>query len=262
MRDTPVGRYFPGKSLMHRLDPRAKLFSFFILLAAIILAHSVLGYIALSLGVSAILSIAGLGLKDIIKPMLALKWFIVVVFLMNLLFYSPDTAWVSWWIFKPSLAGSLQGFGVVFRMILLSILAAALMATTSPIQMTSALESLLKPLSIVRIPTEEIAMILSVAIQFVLVLQEETETIRMAQTARGAKFDSRRLSDKATTIMPLVIPVFLAAFSRADDLALAMESRGYRGAKYRTRRRSRSFSFYDFTAIILCSTLCAVQICM
>ena len=259
MRGVPVGRYFPGNSLLHRLDPRAKLVSFFILLAAIILAHSVWGYISLTLGVVAIFVLAGLGWTDTFRPIRALRWFIVVVFLMNLFFYSPEHAWVSWWIFTPSPFGALQGFSVVYRMVLLSVLAAALMSTTSPIQMTSALESLLKPLSLLRIPTEEIAMILSVAIQFILVLQEETETIRLAQTARGAKFDSRRLSEKAASIMPLVIPVFLAAFSRADDLALAMESRGYRGAKYRTRRRGRIFSFRDLVAIVTCLGMCALQ---
>lgn len=260
MKGVPVGRYFPGNSLLHTLDPRAKLGSFLILLVAIIISNSMWGYLALTLGVCAILSLAKLGWKDAARPLLALKWFIVIVFVMNLFFYSPENAWVNWWIFKPSLLGALQGFSIVFRIVLLSVLSAAVMATTSPIQMTSALESFLKPLSIFRIPTQEIAMILSVAIQFILVLQEETETITLAQTARGAKFDSKRLSEKAGSIMPLVIPVFLAAFSRADDLALAMESRGYRGAKYRTRRRSSRFSFRDFSAIIICLLLCALQI--
>lgn len=152
-------------------------------------------------------------------------------------FYSGEHCIWSWWIFRLSREGIRQGAMVVVHLVLILVFCMVLTITTEPMEITHGLEELLSPLSKVGVPTEEIAMILGVAMQFIPVLGEEAETIRMAQTARGARFESKKLTERAASFLPLVIPVFLAAFRRADELACAMEARGYRGPGRRTKKK-------------------------
>ena len=156
---------------------------------------------------------------------------------MNAFFYSGEHCIWSWWIFRLSREGIRQGAMVVVHLILILVFCMVLTITTEPMEITHGLEELLSPLSKVGVPTEEIAMILGVAMQFIPVLGEEAETIRMAQTARGARFESKKLTERAASFLPLVIPVFLAAFRRADELACAMEARGYRGPGRQTKKK-------------------------
>lgn len=259
MMAMPLGRFYPGDSLLHRLDGRTKLLCFFALLAATVMTDSPMEFCILSLATAAICVLARLGWKDTLQSLVGMGVFLLVIFLMNLFFFSPEDSWFGWWVFRPSPSGAVQGVRIAIRVVFLSLFGSAMLSTTSPIALTSALESMLCPLRVFRIPIAEIAMIMSVSIQFIPVLIEETESIMCAQTARGAKFDSPRLRDKASSVMPLVIPVFLAAFSRADELAMAMEARGYRGAKYRTRKKRSAFAVRDAVALLLCSALCALQ---
>jgi len=131
--------------------------------------------------------------------------------------------------------------------------------TTSPTQVTSALESLIKPLKLIGIPTEDIAMIISVSIQFIPTLMEESETIKMAQITRGARFESKKLSERARSYIPLIIPIFISAFRRADELSLAMEARGYRNAKNRTKKKKKPIEGQDYIALTICASICIVQ---
>ena len=186
-----------------------------------------------------------------------LKWFFGVILFMNLCFYQPEDPWVRWWIFSPSYAGLIQGIQVVARVFLLLAMSNVLMVSTAPLVMTDAMERLLSPLRLIGVPAGLIAMILSVAIQFIPTLFEETDNIRKAQTARGARFDSPKLWEKAKAVLPLLVPVFLAAFKRADELSMAMEARGYRGDTQSRKKKYPPFQTADWLALLLCAAVAA-----
>ncbi len=185
--------------------------------------------------------------------------FFSIIFLMNAVFFDSENVICAWWIFHPSIGGIKQGISVVARVLLVLILGNVFISTTSPTEVTTALERLIKPLRILGVPTEDVAMIISVAVQFIPTLTEEIETIRMAQTARGARFESKKLKERALSLLPLVIPIFLAAFRRADELSLAMEARGYRKAKTRTKQKGKPIVVSSYAALCFCVTVCLVQ---
>ena len=259
MNRLPIGVYIPGASLLHRLDARAKLLSLIALVVALIYTGSAAGYGIMAALTAFLVFFAGLDLRTAFASVRRVVPFFLVIFLMNALFYDGGEALWSWWIFRPSTAGAIIGANVVLKLIFLMILFNILMSTTPPMKVTAALAALLQPLGYIGIPVNELALMISVAIQFIPTLMEETETIRKAQTARGAKFDSPRLRDKAQSIMPLVIPIFISAFRRADELATAMEARGYRGGKRRAAGNT-PLQGCDFAAMLVTTAICLVQI--
>lgn len=260
MSRLPDGMYQTGTSLLHRLSPVVKIISLLLLLGAVVSTSSVPGYIALAVLAVLFAYMAGLPLTTAMSSVIRLKWFFLIILLMNTCFFSPDHAWFRVWIIMPSPDGLMQGVQVVVRVALLLVFGNILTVTTAPIAMTEAMEKLLSPLRILRIPTGQIAMILSVAIQFIPTLMEETDMIRKAQTAMGARFDSRSLLEKAKAVLPLLVPIFLAAFKRADELSLAMEARGYRTDAPVRRRKAKRLEKGDYGALALCTAVCAVCI--
>jgi len=259
MSALPTGLYQPGGSLLHRLCPWVKLLCLLILLTAVVTTDTLWGYGLVTALTAALLRLAALPAATVFSPVRRLRWFFLVIFLMNLCFYSPEDPWIRLWLFTPSFGGLMQGVHVVLRVFLLLLLGNLLTSTTAPLAMTDAMQTLLSPLGLLRIPVGQIAMILSVAVQFIPTLFEEADAIRKAQTARGAKFDSRRLRDKAAAVVPLVVPIFLAAFKRADELSLAMEARGYRPG-LTVRKKAQPLARRDVAALLLCTELCLVQI--
>ncbi len=255
----PIGTYIPGSSLLHRLDARVKMLCLITLIVAIIYASSIPGYGIMALLVGLLIFLSRLDLRTAFASIKRIIPFFLVIFLMNCLFYDQEQPLWAWWIFRPSAAGAIMGLNVVLKLILLMLLFNILMSTTAPMKVTSALVSLLHPLGYIGIPVADLALMISVAIQFIPTLMEETEMIRKAQTARGARFESPRLREKAESIMPLVIPIFLGAFRRADELAMAMEARGYRGGKRRVKK-SDPLQKYDFAALAITAAICLVQI--
>lgn len=252
-----TGQYVPGDGFLHRLDARAKLLCLLLFAVAVIAANCTVSYVAVALSLLALLLFGQLRLRLVLGAVARLWLLYLMVFLTNALFYTTETPLWKWWIFTPSVPGILQGLKVVFTIIPIMIFSNILTQTTKPLALTAALQSLLSPLRFVRLPADEIAMILSVAIQFIPTLLEETDTVKKAQTARGARFESRYLHERAAALLPLVVPVFLSAFQRADELATAMEARGYRGAKYRTRRKRLPLPASAWLALGLCALLCA-----
>ncbi|MEG1720304.1 MAG: energy-coupling factor transporter transmembrane component T [Pseudoflavonifractor sp.] len=237
MKSMPTGQYRPGESPLHRAGAGVKLAGLILLLVGVVTAHAPWSYallIALSAG---LICLSGLGFAEILRPIGRLWRFFLVIFLMNALFFTGERALWSWWIFTLSTGGMVQGANVILRVALLMVLTGLLTATTPPMALTAAMASMLMPLRIFRVPTEDVALILGVAIRFIPILMEEADLIRMAQTARGAKFESRRLTDRAKSLLPLVVPIFLAAFRRADELATAMEARGYCSAAEKKNRK-------------------------
>ncbi len=255
-----MGQYMPGNSVFHKMRGTTKLICFFWILTAVLLTDSAAGFFLLFLTAGASIALAGIGLRNMGKTIARLKVFFSVIFLMNLFFFSPEQAWWSCWIFHISPAGFEQGAGVVMRVVFLLVFSRILIATTTPVELTGALEILLLPLGVFGISTGELAMILSVAVQFIPILSKEADQIRKAQIARGAKFESGHLRDRAKSVLPVVIPVFLAAFRRADELALAMEARGYRKTKAQRKQCKFRVHVRDVQAVVLSCAVCITQI--
>lgn len=258
MNSLTAGMFRPGNALLYRLSAFSKLLGLLLLTASAILTDSVPGWIVLVGITAALITASGLRLREALASVGRLVWFFLLILLMNLCFGYPEQAWVKVWIFTPSLSGLLQGLRVVARVILVLIWSNLLTCTTAPLALTEAIEQLLSPLRLIRLPVGLVAMILSVAIQFIPTLFGETEIIRRAQTARGARFDSRRLKDRALAVLPLVVPIFLAAFKRADELSLAMEARGYRGQDGKGKKPELHRP--DALALLACAALTVASI--
>lgn len=260
MENLLLGQYVPSDSFVHRMDARAKLLGFLLLLAVVLLAADGFGYIWAAAVTAAAVLAARLPAKSLVVSFRGMWPFFLVIFSMNALFSKSGEAFWSWWIFRLSAAGILQGIRVAANMAFLLALSAVLLYTTPPVQVTEALESFLKPLKLLRVPVEEIAMILGISFRFLPDLLTETEKIRRAQLARGARFSGRGVWGKATGVLPLVVPVFLSAFRRADALSTAMEARAYRGAAGRTHRTLSQLRAMDGAALGFCLSVLAVQI--
>ena len=234
LKDITLGQFFPGNSLLHRLDPRMKLLGLICYLVALFLANWFVTY-----GVMLALLVLGCAVAHIrpktllggLKPVIVLLVFTGVL---NM-FYTPGTPLVSFWIFTITYEGILHAFFMVVRIMMLICATFLLTYTTSPLALTDALESLLSPLNLIRVPVHELAMIMSIALRFIPTLIEETDKIMSAQRARGADFDSGGLIRKAKALLPLLVPLFISALRRAEELATAMECRCYCGGQGRTR---------------------------
>lgn len=239
MNQLPTGMYQPGNSMLHKMKASIKILCFLLLTIVVVTTDTIWGYVLLFLVSGILICAAKIHLKTAFGFVSRLAWFLTFIFILNTCFYGPENPWIKLWIFAPSFEGLMQGANIVVRVVLMLLLSNVLMVTTTPLAMTEGIEKLLSPLHVIRIPVEQVAMILSVAMQFIPTLFEEADMIKKAQIARGARFDSKRLRDKAGAVMPLIVPIFLAAFKRADELSLAMEARGYRTDK-RKRKEEKN----------------------
>ena len=250
MRDITLGQYFPTDSLIHRLDPRVKIIS---LIAYIVLVFCTFNYYALALmgaSVFAIVLMTKVPLKMYLK---SLKVIIVIVLITSILnlFYGTGEPIFQWWIIKVTWAGIHNAVFVCVRIVCLILLSSVLTFTTSPTDLTDALERLMKPLTVFHIKVHEIAMMMTIALRFVPTLLEETDKIIAAQKARGADMESGSLFSRIRAMVPVLVPLFVSAFRRAYELAVAMECRCYRGGDGRTRMKQLHMSKRDAAAIAL-----------
>ena len=259
MSGLPTGQYQPGDSVLHRLDAGAKLLCLLLLLAAVLATGTLAGYVVLGTVLGLVIWLSHLPLRQVAEPVVRMWLLFVTTFLMNALCYAQGTAIASWWIFHISYEGAWQGLRVTVHMSLILMLGNVLMMTTPPLEITTALERFLRPLKLLRVPTEDVAMTVSIAIRFIPTLLEETDAIRKAQIARGARFESRRLSERAASFLPLLVPIFLSAFRRADELSTAMEARGYRSALGRTKPKRDALRWADYAVVTASMAVCAVQ---
>lgn len=259
MTQMPVGQYTAGNSILHRMDAVAKLISFFILFAAVVCTTSGWGYMFIGGITAAVLALSRLPLSVTLGSLRRMWVFFAIVFGMNALFTPSPTPLWSWWILTLSIDGSVQGAHMVLRVLLLLALGGVLTGTTPPMRLTEALAVLLRPLRWVRVPVDEVAMIIGIAIQFIPTLLEETLFLRRAQTARGAPFESKHLWQRIASVPALLLPTFLCAFRRADELSLAMEARGYRGARNTAAVRVE-LRGVGTLAIFACILVCAAEL--
>ena len=245
MKNVALGQYFPGSSLMHRMDPRVKLLLTLAIIVLIFFVHTYWGYLAVLGMLLLAVACSRISIKFVLKGIKPMWFVILLTFIMNIFFLTGEKILWQWGAIKIYQEGLEKAIELAIRLILLVMCSTILTLTTSPKEITDALESLLRPLKIVHFPVHEMALMMSIALRFIPTLMEETDRIMKAQTARGASFDSGGLMEKAKGMIPILVPLFVSAFKRADELALAMEARCYRGGDHRTRLRELKYTKLD-----------------
>lgn len=236
LRDITLGQYFPGNSPIHRLDPRAKLVGMICYIVALFLGKWFVTYALLLLVLVAVVAVSTVKPKALLRGLKPVVFILVFTAVLNI-FYTPGEALASFWIFTITREGILHAFFMVVRIVMLITCTFLLTYTTSPLALTDGLEALLGPLKKLHVPVHELSMMMSIALRFIPTLIEETDKIMSAQKARGADFDSGNLLQRAKALIPLLVPLFISAFRRADELATAMECRCYHGGEGRTRMK-------------------------
>ena len=258
LKDITLGQYFPGDTVIHRLDPRTKLIGLVCYIVALFLAKSWVSYavmLAVLITLSALAHIRAKTLLSGLKPLI----FIVIFTGVINLFYGSGEPLVQFWIFKITASGIRTAVFMVLRIMLLVCGTFLLTYTTSPLQLTDGLEKLFSPLKVIHFPAHELAMMMSIALRFIPTLIEETDKIMSAQRARGANVDTGKLTERAKALVPLLVPLFVSAFRRADELATAMECRCYHAGAGRTRMKELHFAPRDAAALVLCALLIAAM---
>jgi energy-coupling factor transport system permease protein len=250
LKDITIGQYFPGSSVIHRLDPRIKIVLTFVLIISLFTAGSMPGY-----GICALLVLAGLVLsrvpvKYVFKGLRPLLIILLLTIFVNMFMVAGEVIY-SLGPLDITREGLVQAVRMATRLVLLVMGASLLTLTTSPIALTDGIEKLLGPFRRVGVPAHELAMMMTIALRFIPTLLDETDKIMKAQMARGADFESGNLVNRAKNLVPLLVPLFISAFRRADELALAMESRCYRGGKGRTRLKVLHMAGRDYVALLL-----------
>ncbi len=251
LKDITLGQYFPGNSVVHRLDPRTKLICVVLYIVALFLASWFITYAVMFGVLAGAIALSKVPPKSILRGLKPILFIVVFTALLNI-FYTPGTTVLAQvWIFTVTLEGLWRAFFMVIRIMMLISGTFLLTYTTSPILLTDGLESLLGPLKKVRVPVHELAMMMSIALRFIPTLIEETDKIMSAQRARGADFESGNLIQRAKALLPLLVPLFISAFRRADELATAMECRCYHGGEGRTRLRQLKYQARDYMTLFL-----------
>ena len=236
LRDITIGQFFPGTSIVHRADPRVKILLTLALIVTLFLAAGPVSYALVILYLAAVIRISGISPRMVVRGLKPILFIIIFTAVLNL-FYTPGDVLWQWSFLKITREGIRVAVLMVLRIMLLIIGTSMLTYTTSPIELTDGLERLLGPLKKLHVPVHELSMMMSIALRFIPTLIEETEKIISAQKARGADFESGNLIQRARAMVPILVPLFISAFRRADELATAMECRLYRGDVGRTRLR-------------------------
>lgn len=259
LKDITLGQYFPGDTIVHRLDPRTKLIWVILYIVALFCAKSYVSYALVAVVLILMLCLSRIRLGVIVKGLKPLLIIIILTGLLNL-FYTQGTPLVSFWIFTITREGVRNAVFMIARIVMLIFGTFLLTYTTSPIALTDALEILLGPLKRVGLPVHELAMMMCIALRFIPTLISETDKIISAQKARGADFESGNLLRRAKALIPILVPLFISAFRRADELAVAMEARCYRGGEGRTRMKQLVMQLRDYIALALGAAFVAAVI--
>ena len=250
MLDITLGQYYPGNSFIHRLDPRTKILSTLLLIVAVFLANTAIGYAALCAMVLFIILVSGLPFMLVLKSVKPLLFIIVLTLVLHAVMGQGEHVLYQWKFIRVTEEGLRLGVQMAMRLILLLMISSILTFTTSPIVLTDGIEALLRPFRVVGVPAHELAMMMTIALRFIPTLMEETDRIIKAQTARGADFSGGNLLVRAKNMLPILVPLFISAFRRADDLAVAMEARCYRGGEGRTRMHQLAYRSGDVMAFV------------
>lgn len=245
LKDITLGQYFPGNTPVHRLDPRTKLIMVIVYIVALFSAAWIVSYALVLVALAAVVAISRIKLSVILRSVKPLLFIILLTGILNL-FYTQGTPLVSFWIFTITREGIFSAVFMVLRISMLITGTLMLTYTTSPIALTDGLEKLLNPLKRIRVPVHELSMMMCIALRFIPTLIEETDKIINAQKARGADFETGNLMQRARALVPILVPLFISSFRRADDLAVAMECRCYHGGDGRTRLKELVYASADY----------------
>ena len=259
IRDITIGQYYPAKSVIHKLDPRTKLFGTLVFIVSVFLFHTVLGYAVATVFLVGMILTSTVPVKFIFKGLKAIFMILLITMIFNM-FLTPGEALVSFGIFKITKEGLSMAVRMAIRLIYLVIGSSLMTLTTTPNQLTDGLEKSLRPLNKIHVPVHEIAMMMSIALRFIPILLEETDKIMKAQIARGADFENGNLIQKVKNMVPLLVPLFISAFRRANDLAMAMEARCYHGGDNRTQMKPLQYKKRDHIAYLILFAYLAVAI--
>lgn len=247
IRDITIGQYYPADSILHRLDPRVKFIGTFLFLISLFVADSFWGYVLATCFLAEIILLSKVPVKFMLKGLKPLFIILIITVLFNLFLIPGQELW-SFGFLTVTVEGVKQAVKIGVRLIYLVIGSSVMTLTTTPNQLTDGLERILRPLNKIKVPVHEISMMMSIALRFIPILMEETDKIMKAQIARGADFESGNLIQKAKSLVPLLVPLFISAFRRADDLAMAMEARCYHGGDNRTQMKPLVYQTRDYWA--------------
>jgi len=253
-----IGQYFPGNSCVHRLDPRTKILLTIAYLICIFASKTFIGFVATAVFILVCSALSCIKLRFLVRGLKPICIIVAFTFLLNLFLGTGEDIIWKWGILTITHQGIRNAVFMAVRLVLLVTGTQLLTLTTSPIALTDGLESLFTPLSKIGFPAHELAMMISIALRFIPTLIEETEKISRAQKARGADFETGSLVQRAKALLPLLVPLFVSAFRRADELAMAMEARCYRGGNGRTKMKPLAYKVNDLYALLLFVALFAV----
>ena len=258
LKDITLGQYFPGQSVIHRLDPRTKLTMLVVYIVALFLAEGWVSYGLVFAFLAVVIRLSTIPLKSILRGMKPLVMILIFTGVLNLFFTQDGEVLVKFWVLTVTSGGLSRALMMMARILMLISGTFLLTYTTSPIALTDGLEALMNPLKKVGVPVHELSMMMCIALRFIPTLIEETDKIMSAQKARGADFESGSLTDRAKALIPILVPLFISAFRRADELATAMECRCYQGGEGRTKMKLLRYGRNDFFAFGGLAALIAV----
>ncbi|MCD8015717.1 MAG: energy-coupling factor transporter transmembrane protein EcfT [Lachnospiraceae bacterium] len=250
LREITLGQYYPTDSVIHKLDPRVKLAGTLVFIISLFAFGTIEAYVVATIFLAAVIKTSQVPFKFMIKGLRAIIMLLMITVIFNL-FLVQGTVVVKFWVFQITVEGIKTAVSMAIRLIYLIIGSSVMTLTTTPNDLTDGMEKALSPLKKVRVPVHEIAMMMSIALRFIPILMEETDKIMKAQQARGADFESGNLIQKAKNMVPLLVPLFISAFRRANDLAMAMEARGYHGGEGRTKMRPLVYKGRDKAAYLV-----------
>ncbi|MCM1101915.1 MAG: energy-coupling factor transporter transmembrane protein EcfT [Clostridium sp.] len=261
LRDITLGQYYPIESVIHRLDPRVKLGGTILYIISLFLFKNFAGYLLAALFLALVIRLSKVPFRFMVKGMKSILILLLFTVAFNL-FLTPGTAVVRIWKLTVTWEGIVIALTMAVRLTLLIIGSSVMTLTTTPNNLTDGMEKMLRPLKIFKIPVHEVAMMMSIALRYIPILLEETDKIMKAQMARGADFESGNLFRRAKAMVPLLVPLFISAFRRANDLAMAMEARCYRGGEGRTKMKPLIYRKRDYMAYLTILLYLAVSIGM
>lgn len=257
LKDITLGQYFPGNSIIHRLDPRTKLLFLVVYIAALFVAASWISYGLMLSFMIFVIAVSKIPVKSILRGMKPLVFILAFTAILNIFFTGGKTVLVEFWGLSITKEGIIRAVFMISRIMMLITGTFLLTYTTSPIALTDGLESLLGPLKKIHLPVHELSMMMCIALRFIPTLIEETDKIMSAQKARGADFETGNIFKRVRALVPILVPLFISAFRRADELATAMECRCYQGGKGRTKMKLLRYHRADLLAFLTAIALLA-----
>lgn len=262
MNNMILGRYIPGNSIIHQLDPRGKLLSMFLFIFLLFWANNIQTNVLLFAFVFGLMYVTRISVAFYVKGLKSMIFIIAFTTLFQLFATSQGTVLYHWWFFKVTDQGLMQAAIIFCRFLLIIFYSTVLTVTTTPLSLADAVEKILTPFKIIKVPAHEIGLMLSMSLRFVPTLVDDTNRIMNAQRARGVDFGEGNLLKKIRSFIPILIPLFASSFKRADALAIAMEARGYRGGEGRTRYRNLQWKIKDTLAIVVILLLMLLVYCL